>query len=55
MFKYVPVREQLQLERKKTAQLQSSLEKASADIEYIAMMTDIELDEETEVEDHDTQ
>lgn len=55
MFKYVPVKDQLQQERKKTARLQSSLDKANADIEYIAMMTDIELDDETEVDSYDAQ
>ena len=46
MFKYKGVNEQLLEERKKNASLQAKLNKANADIEYLAMMTDIELEDE---------
>ena len=45
MFKFKSTKEQLIEERRKNAVLQSALEKTNADVEYIAMMTDIELDE----------
>lgn len=46
MFKYKGVNEQLLEERKKNASLQAKLNKANADIEYLAMMSDIELEDE---------
>lgn len=46
MFKYKGVNEQLLEERKKNASLQVKLNKANADIEYLAMMSDIELEDE---------
>lgn len=60
MFGFKSTREQLLEERRKNAQLQAALDKTSADVEYIAMMTDVELEsddefEETEVEDDDAQ
>lgn len=60
MFGYKSTKEQLLEERRKNAQLQAALDKTSADVEYIAMMTDVELDDdeeqmETEVEDDDAQ
>lgn len=53
MFGFKSTREQLLEERRKNAQLQAALDKTNSDVEYIAMMTDIELedDEEMEVED----
>ena len=48
MFKFKDVKTQLLEEKKKNAELQAKLEKTNADIEYIAMMTDVELEEETE-------
>lgn len=45
MFKYKGVNEQLLEERKKNASLQAKLNKANADIEYLAMMSDIELED----------
>lgn len=50
MFKFKDVKTQLLEERKKNAELQAKLAKTNADVEYIAMMTDIEL-EETESEE----
>lgn len=38
-------------ERRNNAKLRAEQEKAAANIEYIAMMSDIELDDETESED----
>lgn len=57
MFGFKSTREQLVEERRKNAQLQAALNKTSADVEYIAMMTDVELedDEEMEGEEDDTQ
>lgn len=59
MFGYKSTKEQLLEERRKNAQLQAELEKTSADVEYIAMMTDVELEDdepmEMEVEDNDAQ
>ena len=54
MFRYTSLREQILLERQKNAMLQSQLEKNIADIDYLAMMSDINLDteEEHEVEDN---
>ncbi len=48
MFGYKDTKRQLMEEKKKNAELQAKLEKTNADVEYIAMMTDVELDEETE-------
>ena len=48
MFKFKDVKTQLLEEKKKNAELQAKLEKTNADIEYIAMMTDVELEEETQ-------
>lgn len=52
MFGYKSIREQLLEERRKSARLEAELNKTNADVEYIAMMTDVEIeDEETEVQD----
>lgn len=45
MFKYKPLKNQILEERKKTARLSAEIMKKSADIDYIAMMCDIELEE----------
>lgn len=50
MFKFKDVKTQLIEEKKKNAELQAKLAKTNADVEYIAMMTDVELEEETENE-----
>lgn len=54
MFRYTSLREQILLERQKNAVLKAQTEKNAADIDYIAMMSDIELesfsDDEAEVE-----
>lgn len=48
MFVYKDTKRQLMEEKKKNAELQAKLAKTNADVEYIAMMTDVELDEEME-------
>ena len=48
MFEYKNIYKQLIEVKNKNAELQAKLEKTNADIEYIAMMTDVELEEETE-------
>ena len=54
MFRYTSLREQILLERQKNAVLKAQTEKNAADIDYIAMMSNIELesfsDDEAEVE-----
>lgn len=54
MFRYTSLREQILLERQKNAVLRAQADKNAADIDYIAMMSDIELesfsDDEAEVE-----
>lgn len=44
MFKYTSLKEQILLERKKNAILKAQADRHAADIDYIAMMSDIELD-----------
>ena len=51
MFGYKDTKTQLLEEKKKNAALQAKLAKTNADVEYIAMMTDVELDE-TESEEN---
>jgi hypothetical protein len=54
MFRYKSIHEQLFEERRKNAKLQAQIAKANADLEYIAMMTDVDIEEdETEVTDDD--
>lgn len=50
MFKCKDIKKQLLEEKKKNAALQAKLAKTNADVEYIAMMTDVELEEEIENE-----
>lgn len=50
MFGYKDTKTQLLEEKKKNAALQAKLAKADADIEYLAMMTDVELEETEETE-----
>ena len=50
MFKFKDVKMQLLEEKKKNAELQAKLAKTNADVEYIAMMTDVELEETEETE-----
>lgn len=46
MFGYKSLHEQLIEERNKNEQLQYQLEKANADLYYIAMMADVDLEED---------
>lgn len=48
MFKRKTIQEQLTEERNKSKALTAQLIKARADMEYLAMMTDIDIDEEEE-------
>ncbi|MDD5021795.1 MAG: hypothetical protein PHR82_06690 [Endomicrobiaceae bacterium] len=51
MLKYKNIKEQLEEERRKNAALQAKLIRKTSDIDYIAMMCDVELevsDEETD-------
>lgn len=50
MFGFKTTREQVIEERRKNAQLQTELDKTNADIAYLAMMTDVELENENEEE-----
>lgn len=50
MFKFKDVKTQLMEEKKKNAALQAELDKTNANVDYIAMMTDIELEETEETE-----
>lgn len=55
MFGFISAREQLVKERQKNAAMQAHIAKANSDIEYLAMMADIEMeqeDDEQEVQDH---
>lgn len=50
MFGYKDTKTQLLEEKKKNAELQAKIAKTNADVEYIAMMTDVELEETEETE-----
>lgn len=55
MFGFISAREQLVKERQKNAVMQAQIAKANSDIEYLAMMTNIEMEQEEdeqEVQDH---
>lgn len=55
MFGFISAREQLVKERQKNSAMQAQIAKANSDIEYLAMMTDIEMEQEEyeqEVQDH---
>lgn len=55
MFGFKSTREQLLEERKKNAELRAALGKTNSDVEYIAMMTDVELEEEDVLEETEVQ
>lgn len=58
MFAMKTIKEQTLDLRRENVRLKAELEKATADVEYIAMMTDVELDtdnDETEENDNDEQ
>lgn len=54
MFGFIGAREQLVKERQRNAALQAQIAKTNSDIEYLAMMADIEMeqDDEQEVQDN---
>lgn len=55
MFGFISAREQLVKERQKNVAMQAQIAKANSDIEYLAMMADIEMEQEEdeqEVQDH---
>jgi hypothetical protein len=50
MFKYISVEEQLIKEKKKNAQLRAENAELAANVDYLAMMCDVELDEDKDAE-----
>ena len=50
MLKVKTIEEQLEEERLKNAELQESLNKAQANLDYVAMMTDVDIPSEDEEE-----
>lgn len=48
MFRHLKLAEQFAREKQTARKMQSNAAKARSDIDYIAMMTDIDLDEEDE-------
>lgn len=50
MFKYIPIKKQIIEERNKNAMLRSANADLAANVDYIAMMCDVELDENTDTE-----
>ncbi len=48
MFKYIPVEQQTLEARKENARLKAENEKMKSDIDYIAMRSDIDLEDEGE-------
>lgn len=49
-MKYIPLKDQLIKERQKNALLRAEARKNAADIDYIAMMCDIELEVDEQAE-----
>ena len=57
MFRYIPLKEQVMEERRQNAALKALSDKNTSDIDYIAMMCDVELDDvelDTDDEQEDT-
>ena len=50
MFGFLDARKQLIRERQKNAALEAQIAKANSDIEYLAMMADVEMEQEDEQE-----
>ena len=48
MFDFKSTRKQLLEERRKNAQLMAKLNKTRADVEYLAMMTDVEMEDDSD-------
>ena len=53
MYGFRSLREQLLEERRKNAEIEAALAKATADLEYVAMMSDIEIEDEMEGDDNE--
>lgn len=54
MFEMKPIKEQALDMRRENIKLRAALDKTNADMEYLAMMTDVELDtSETEAEENE--
>ena len=51
MFRYKTINEQLLEERRKVSALTAQNIKQQSDIDYLAMMTDVELETEEEIKD----
>lgn len=50
MFRYNSIKAQLMRERKLREKAQSDLQKVTADLDYVAMMSDVELETDTDLE-----
>ncbi len=50
MFGFLDARKQLIRERQKNAALEAQIAKTNSDIEYLAMMADVEMEQEDEQE-----
>lgn len=50
MFRYNSIKSQLMRERKLREKAQSDLQKVTADLDYVAMMSDVELETDTDLE-----
>ena len=50
-LKIKSVKEQLEEERRKNAVLREALERTSANLDYVAMMTDVEIEPEPDIEE----
>lgn len=50
MFGHLTIKEQLRKEQEKNRELVAQLAKVLGDVEYVAMMTDVELDQDGEVD-----
>ena len=55
MFDFKSTRKQLLEERRKNAQLMARLEQTDATLVYVAMMTSVELDSDTEEENRNVE
>lgn len=54
MFRYRPLYEQVRDAEKENTKLKDKLDKAQADLAYVAMMTDVDImDDSEEVEDNE--
>ncbi len=50
MFKYVPVRSQLRSIQKENVRLREQVEQTKADLEFVAIMADVEIPEDEDQE-----